>query len=353
MAKEHVAYRVARVASFVGCLLATTTIASAQAVVPGVSVVPPPPAGFDPLTASPEARAKYAIPPPPDANITPEAYRRWERAVSAPVDSFAPVLKKTNIHHGPAKNVRPIIAQDLTQHRIETATTDNWSGSVVLDSNNPFNTATVIGEFVVPGGHLNFDGGGEGGISSIWAGIDGFSINNVGSGDVLQAGVDVNVVGTATPWVEWYPADPCYCVPLEIHPADLVWVQVWNTSSTKGYALFYNASTNKSAKLAVNAPKNTTLMGNTVEWIVERPSVNNKPILLNNYIDVPFTYGLAHKIPFPTHLGSNYLPGSDPPTGTLYQVEMLDDKGKGISSATIENSQFLYFQNYGSSSCKC
>jgi hypothetical protein len=348
----------------VGCALISLTPAYANhSIISGVSVVGPPPADFDPLAASPEARAKYAFPPAPDAATAPEAYRRWERAVSAPRDTFAPVQKKMNIYHGPARGVRPVLDQNLTQHGIDTVTNNIWSGTMIFDSSNPFTTATVIGEFVVPRAHENPDTG-YSGIASIWVGIDGWSFGNVGSGDVLQAGVDVSGDDSSgdaiyTAWVEWFPADPYYGVPLEIHPSDLISVQVWNTSPTKGYAFFYNQSTNKSATLAMNAPKNTTLVGSSVEWIVERPTstTNNKPVLLNNYIDVAWPYGLAYKNlsnPGLSYFPLNYyLPGANPPTGTLYQLEMQDDKGKGISSTTIENSQFLYFTNYGSSSCKC
>jgi hypothetical protein len=49
----------------------------------GVSVVAAPPAGFNPLTASPAAKAKFAIPPAPDVKAAPEAYNKWQQAVSA------------------------------------------------------------------------------------------------------------------------------------------------------------------------------------------------------------------------------------------------------------------------------
>ena len=50
----------------------------------GVSVVPPPPAGFDPLTATAEERAFYSIPPAPDPKVAPDAYEHWRSAVTGP-----------------------------------------------------------------------------------------------------------------------------------------------------------------------------------------------------------------------------------------------------------------------------
>jgi Peptidase A4 family len=349
MAKDRVAYRVARVISFVGCLLATTTIANAQSVVSGVSVVPPPPAGFDPLTASPEARAKYAIPPAPDPAIAPEAYRRWQRAVSSPQDPAARVLAPTGIYHGPAKNPRPVVGEELEHDSIANATSNNWSGSVIDDSGNPFSTASIIAEFVVPTVHKVFGEGCYAGYyASIWPGIDGW-----GSGDVLQAGVDAKVsggegscTGDYQAWTEWWP-NGSQPVGLAVNPGDMIWVQVWNTSPTKGYAFFNNETTHKSAKYALTAPKKTSLVGNSVEWIIERPSLNNKDVPLMNYVDVPLTFGLAW-----TQNGNYYWPGTNPPTGTLNLVEMLDDKGAGISRGTPETDWFLNFENYGSSSAK-
>ena len=49
----------------------------------GVSVVAAPPAGFNPLTASPAAKAKFATPLAPDVKAAPEAYNKWQQAVSA------------------------------------------------------------------------------------------------------------------------------------------------------------------------------------------------------------------------------------------------------------------------------
>ena len=59
----------------------------------GVSVVAAPPAGFNPLTASPAARQQYAVPPAPDPTAAPKAYEQWKKAVGGPQNRVAaPVL---------------------------------------------------------------------------------------------------------------------------------------------------------------------------------------------------------------------------------------------------------------------
>ena len=74
----------------------------------GVSQVAAPPAGLNPLTASAAAKARYAVPPAPDAKAAPEAYKKWQQAVSAmanPKNRVPTTLTQTNIFNGPAKIV--------------------------------------------------------------------------------------------------------------------------------------------------------------------------------------------------------------------------------------------------------
>lgn len=66
----------------------------------GVAVVPPPPAGFDPMTASAEENRRYAIPPAPRAQAVPEAHSTWAAAVAGKAVHETPILKKTNIFNG-------------------------------------------------------------------------------------------------------------------------------------------------------------------------------------------------------------------------------------------------------------
>jgi hypothetical protein len=202
----------------------------------------------------------------------------------------------------------------------------------------------------VPTAHQAFgscDGGWD--FSSQWPGIDGF-----GSNDVLQAGVEVDAYcnGGATAsfysaWIEWFPFNETRVSSPVINPGDLIFVEVWNTSPTNGYAYFFNYSTLESAEYNLTAPSGTTLVGNSIEWIVERPGVGGGLATLTNYIDVPWPYGIAwnYTASRPTY----FYEGKNPPLpNTLYVITMLDNNGAGISSPTLENSDFLWFQDYGS-----
>jgi hypothetical protein len=214
----------------------------------GVTVVRPPPGNFNALTASEQARAQYNVPPAPDPAIAPRAYSEWLKAVAIPSTTVAPALTQTNIAHGPAQNVRN---SEITEGTVKS-TSNNWSGTATTSTARtpPFQVEAIIGEFVVPTARQAI-GVCTGGwvYSSEWPGIDGYNSN-----DVLQAGVEVDAYcsgGTTSSfysaWVEWYPyletrvSDPI------VNPGDLVFIEVWSTSSTTGNATIANLSTNTSA----------------------------------------------------------------------------------------------------------
>jgi hypothetical protein len=316
----------------------------------GVGMVAAPPANFNPLTASPIAHARYAIPPAPDAAIAPRAYSEWRKAVTGPQIRVTPVLTQTKIANGPLKRVgSPVPLANAMNNSVMTSTSINWSGTSVINSNNPFAVEAVIAEFVVPTARQAF-GSCTGGwvFSAQWPGIDGN-----GSNDVLQAGVEADaycnggtVANFYSAWVEWYPSNEVRASSPAIHPGDLIYVQVWNTSPTNGYAYFFNFSTLEAAEYQLTAPSGTTLVGNSVEWIVESPYVGGGLATLTNYISVPWPLGAA--LNYTAGQPTYYLAGLNPPAGTLDLITMVDNSNNGISSATVENNTFLWFQDFGS-----
>jgi hypothetical protein len=316
----------------------------------GVSVVAAPPAGFNPLTASPAAKAKFAIPPAPDVKAAPEAYNKWQQAVSAianPQNRVQTTLTQTNIFHGPARKIGPSMPSGTANNAV-TTTSSNWSGDAVSNPNKPFTVEAIIGTFVVPTALQAF-GSCTGGwdYSALWTGIDGFN-----SADVLQAGVEVDAYcsgGQAksfySAWIEWYPNSSTR-VSFPINPGDLVLAEVWNTSPTNGYAYFHNYSTGQVVEYQLTAPLGTSLVGNSVEWMVERPTVFGGLATLTNYIDSAWPNGIAlnYQAATPTY----QYQGQTPAAGTLNAITMVDNNGNSISSATIENSDFLWFRDFGS-----
>ncbi|MGC2221105.1 MAG: G1 family glutamic endopeptidase [Methylocella sp.] len=336
--------------------------------VPGIRVVAPPPAGFDPVTATPAARKQYAIPPAPDPTAAPGAYQQWRKAMGGLRNRpAAPVLRQTNIYNGPIKNkkVSASVPPGNTvtgpnfgkiagppSNNIVAASSSNWSGpSIVATSGNPFALEAIQGEFVVPVAQQSF-GTCSGGwnYSSLWPGIDGN-----GSGDVLQGGVEADAYCSGgvtetfySAWIEWYPFDETRVSSPAINPGDLVFIQVWNASPTLGFAYFYDYSSQESNEYQLTAPGGTTLQGNSVEWIVERPGVGGGLAHLTNYIDASWPYNIAwnYEAAKPTY----YYPGADPAPYTLELITMLggpSGSGSAISYGSPQNFDFLYFEDTG------
>ncbi len=315
----------------------------------GVRFVTPPPPGFDALTASPSIKHIYSVAPEPPASAPARLRSHWRQAVSAAAaspSSSIPVLTQTTITHRPAQKIGPLAPVQGTSNSV-AAQSWNWSGNSIVDPTNPFQGEVVVGEFVVPTARQAFGtciGGWA--YSSLWPGIDGN-----GSNDVLQGGVEADAYcnGNTTAsyysaWVEWYPYAETRVSAPAMHPGDLVYVEVWSSSPTFGYVMFFNVSTQQSVTYGLTAPSGTSLVGNSVEWVVERPGVNGGLATLTNYIDASWPAGVAWNM----STGTTVVAGQDPPSGTLETLTMLDNAGNAISSAAIESINFLYFTNSGS-----
>jgi hypothetical protein len=340
-------YGIAAVALLAASLLApahgqNATITPSN--VPGIGIVAPPPADFDPINATRAQRAQYHVPPAPDPKTAPRAYAEWVRAMAGLRHRENPTLEQTDVFHGPVQRtggVRPLTANSVSTESL------NWSGTVLLNPGFP-QEVTVVGEFVVPTAHQPF-GTCSGGwtYAAEWPGIDGDKSN-----DVLQAGTEADAYCNGSTnktryyaWTEWYPAASVRVSSPKINPGDLVYIQVWSSSPTTGFAFIYDVSTDVSAEYNLTPPAGTTLQGNSVEWIVERPSVGGKLASLSNYIDVPWSAGSAQD---GITLATVNM-GQDPSVGTLEVLTMVDNSFQAISTPVIENDNFLWFQNSGSS----
>ncbi|MCL2385583.1 MAG: G1 family endopeptidase [Alphaproteobacteria bacterium] len=318
----------------------------------GIKQVEAPPIGFDPVAMSAGDRLRYAIPPVPDAAMHPDEHEHWKRVVSAMADPKKRVqttLTQTKIRHNPARNLNMSPSSSMV-HGVGTAQSSNWSGTAVYNPSDPFKVEAIFGAFVVPAARQavgKCDGGWD--YASFWVGIDGFSSN-----DAFQAGFDSDAYcaanGTSTfygAWIEWYPNYATY-VNFPFNPGDLMWIEVWNTSPTTGYAAFYNYSSEQYATYALTAPSGTVLVGDSVEWIVERPTIGTGTLAtLANYNATSMYSGYAWnwQSPTPTFQYAWQAPAS----GNIYAITMLDNSGNPISNVTALLQSFLWFSNSGSS----
>jgi hypothetical protein len=176
--------------------------------------------------------------------------------------------------------------------------------------------------------------------SCSWVGIDGAT-----SGDVFQAGVehDVSASGTATHldyscWYEWFTSAPHIDSPavtienLPVQAGDRVLFSLQAQSPTLGYLLATCA--NQGVSITFSAPPETTLQGDSAEWIVERPSVNHVLQVLPEFSPVAFT-GM---LPSPSGLAVN-------------QISMTEN-GLTVATAVFSDNQAVLVE-YSPPSAQC
>ena len=265
---------------------------------PGATTIDAPDAGFDPIAASDEELAYYGYPPRPDQSAQPKAYATWVEAMHHSKSRILPKLEQTAIFHGPAqikKNASPTAVESNASLALQPSNTlysSNWSGYVDFSGASSYGSSSyyyLVNKMVVPIAQQSGCTGGWA-YGSGWNGIDGW-----GSGDVLQAGVEFDAYCNGTTrsayysaWYEWYPYGEVRIPSLPIVPGDDMFVEVWHTSSTQGYAYIVNYNTGKYVDIGFTAPPGTYLVGNSAEWIVEAPTVGGSIATIVDYTKMPF-----------------------------------------------------------------
>jgi len=273
---------------------------------PGATTIEAPPADFDPVAASDEELAYYGFPPRPNQFTQAKAYATWFKAMRASKVRIVPQLEQTAIFHGPLKPAKvadPTAVESnplLSTQARNTSYSSNWSGYVDFSGATSYGSSSyyfLVNDFTVPVAQQAFGactGGWDWG--SAWNGIDGW-----GSPDVLQAGIEFDAYcsGSArssyySAWYEWYPYGEVRIGNLPIAPGDDLFVEVWHTSSTQGYAYLVNYNNNQSVEIGFTAYPGYPLVGNSAEWVVERPTVNGSLANLTNYIMDPLWDAYAY-----------------------------------------------------------
>jgi len=319
---------------------------------PGATTFDAPPAGFDVLTASDEELAYHGFPPRPNQNTEPKAYATWSKAMQHSLKRIVPKLEQTAIFHGPAKQAKAANAASLenevslANQPSNTSYSYNWSGYVDFSGATSYGAKSyyfLVNDFTVPVAEQAFGACTNGwDWGSAWNGIDGW-----GSPDVLQAGIEFDAycaLGGAvrstyySAWYEWYPYSEVRIGGFPIAPGDDIFVEVWHTSATQGYAYLVNYNNNQSVEVGFTAPSGTTLVGNSAEWVVERPSVGGSLTNLTNYIMDPFWDAYAYT--------ANYAAFYDIAGAT--PVDMLDNNGKVISYPEYEGIYTFVMHDTGS-----
>jgi hypothetical protein len=359
-----VAFAIAIVLSDVSGAMAQTASGIGSPTVPtnlpNIRTFVPPPATFKPVVASEEELRQYGFPPKPDRLKTPEAYNAWEKAVSTPQTRLqSPHLVQTPIFNGPtqiqpsSESKRPASEFNATPTNSVLTNSYNWSGYAAYDNaTKPFATSYIYAYWIVPVAQHAFGHGLPTGwdYSSQWVGIDG-----LGSPDVLQAGTEADAYAlgsTKEPfyaaWIEWYPSSESRISNFSVAPGNEMFVEVWNTGQTVGNAYLLNLTTQQSVSFTFDAPSGTKLVGNSAEWVVERPGISGGLAPLTNYVACPFDSCYAIGSVNGGAYNRTYYPGINLAGLTVYDISMLDNTGGVISIPGLVGAADLWFRDTGS-----
>jgi hypothetical protein len=283
-----------------------------------------PPAGFDAFSASPEVLASYGYPSRPFP-IAGRAYDMWARAVRAERTRIVPVLRQTDLAAGAAMHADRGL-------RGGASTSKNWSAALISNGASRYGTGSfnaVAAWFNVPAANQAVGTCYGWDRLFTWVGLDGWTSN-----DVFQAGTsssawcaDGTTMQQYTAWYEWYPNNSVEITNLPVNPGDAVVVWMTASGDSSGTAWITNATSGVSVSIKFSAPAGTVLVGNSAEWVQERPTIDGVLSALTNYGAAWMSAEGA------TLLGSGsiYTMGS-PGNATPVLVTMLGNDGGAISA---------------------
>src|SRR5215472_1781387 len=293
--------------------------------IPGATTIEAPPLGFDPIMASDQDLAFHGFPPRPDQNAHPREYARWARAMKASKTRIVPTLEQTTLFHGPAQHAKAAVSNAAESKlapppgTVKNALSYNWSGYVDVNAQTSFDTFASFyytqADFVVPYAEHPI-GTCSGGWfwGSEWTGFDGWYTS-----DVVQAGVEFDsYCGYPTSsqfysaWYEWYPNGEVRISNFPINAGDDIFLEVWNTSATQAWLWMVNLNNDQVVEIGFNPPAGVSMIGNSAEWVVERPNLGSSITTLTNYVDVPFWDVIAE-----------YRTGAFSDISGAYEVDML------------------------------
>jgi hypothetical protein len=322
--------------------------------VAGVYAFTQPPASFNPRTATKEELESWGYPTRPDVSEGPEALARWLEEVNPALQRSVPeLMTRSNTYNRQALGFKAGAKAVNTTN----ATSSNWSGYALANGPNPFNK--VSGRWTVPTVKQapgTCSGGWD--YSSEWIGIDGAT-----NSDLLQAGSQANVycdIGQSIteyfPWIEWLPAPELVIYKIAstetlypFAPGDYLIVTVTATNfsggvSTSGTLNFSDVTQGWAVALTFTASSlgGSQVVGQDVEWIVERTEVNGSLATLPDYVADPWIYAEAWDT-------SNvlYEPGV-PRTATDYKISMLDNSSNPESYVDLFGVLSMWFYPEGS-----
>jgi hypothetical protein len=237
--------------------------------VPVTQRLPPP--GFDARTASAAELARYGIPPEPPASAG-AARAKWQSMasnihfVTPPREMFQVPVKASP----PVSPHRPIPAPSPAGITANL-TTLNWSGDAIAQSGHSFTAAAD--EFIQPAANSTACASNS---VVFWSGIGG-----VNTGNLAQDGTALNLQPLLGQGQAWWEILPASITPVNLSATIGKSFRANTSFLGNGTWDFFleNVFTGASADIHASGPYD----GSTLEFITERPDVNNSLTNLTNF----------------------------------------------------------------------
>ncbi|HMA74041.1 MAG TPA: G1 family glutamic endopeptidase [Xanthobacteraceae bacterium] len=284
----------------------------------------PPPADFDPLTATNSQLAQYGLPARPNPRTEPEFFQFWGLMLGSPLHVEIPEFpEKVPGTDDPPEDflLHQLYQLGAGQRRdIRTRHSENsrnWSGAYITP-HRPNRFVHIAGGWQVPEPSLPAvvpEDVQDEYRSSTWIGIGGqraypgSSLPQIGTSQFLTIGSSEPTIGVFWEWwvkgsVHPYPPVPILnftkSAKRKIKADDEILASLtvqdgWNV-------LFHikNQTTGLFVTFLVSPPSDPIVaLGSTAEWIMERPTYFKKRDLypLPRYTDIMFRYCLARSAP--------------------------------------------------------
>jgi hypothetical protein len=287
-----------------------------------------PPLDGDPMRFTQDEIVRQGFPPRPDPVASASQFARWREVVSKPTTIVPAKLRaRPDIVHNPAEMLG-------TDNGISGS--GNWSGialdktsTVYSNVNGDWFVPTVSGTTAIPGTLF----------SAIWVGMDGLT-----SGDVVQSGTEQDVAWTGSTfvtnyfaWTEWFPDVSQMIANAPIVPGDQVYVDVWVGDSGSGINpnggfgwftmnVLHSDGSQVQYRSDTPIPSGVTYIGDSAEFIVERPTVGGGMSALPDYSTALIDFSYAD-----SNSGTVL---HDRSTDPFMQIWMINDGSDVLSEAT-------------------
>jgi hypothetical protein len=133
-------------------------------------------------------------------------------------------------------------------------------------------------------------------------------------------------------WFEWYPGDQYEITNVPAYPGQPIYVLVHATSATAGIATFVDLESNAYTQVGITPPAGTSLKGDSVEWIEERPANTQNVVgTLADFGTVWMSSEIAYQL---NQIGtaSFEVAGAPGGSGIGYSLTMLNSAGQTLAT---------------------